>query len=143
MLIPLADDPFELAFSESAINQGHGNTMKGKVPGGIPRIFPIVRHRHDTFIVEMAPVRIAAEFAQLRRGWLGWIAIQPFFDNVVIELLVPKETGEGLPLNGPLFFVQTSWRKSLVEFICLLSTQIDRFIKSTNGGRVPTGRILS
>src|SRR5438105_8657842 len=119
MLIPLADDPLELAFSESAINQGHRNTMKGKVPGGIPGIFPIVRHRHDTFIVEMAPVRIAPELAKLRRRWLARIAVEPFFNNVVIELLVPKETGERLPLNGLLFFAQTSWRESFVEFIRL------------------------
>ena len=93
--------------------------MKGEVPGGIPGIFPIIRHRHDTFIVEMAPVGIAAEFAQLWRRWLGRITVQPFFDNVVIELLVPQQASEGLPLNGLLFFAQTSWREGFVEFIRL------------------------
>ena len=91
----------------------------------------------------MAPVRVTSELANLRRRWLGWISIQPFFDNVVVELLVPKETGERLPLNGPLFFAQTSWRKGFVKFIRLPSTQSDRFIKSIKSSSARIGRILS
>ena len=62
--IPLARQQDELLLSEVRIQIGERQTVKRQIPGGVPRIFPLVRHRDDVGIVEVAPVGVASALAR-------------------------------------------------------------------------------
>src|SRR6201991_474056 len=72
--------------------------MEGKIPGGIPGVFPLVGHRDDVVVIEMTPVRVAAGLPSVRRRKL--VTIQPARDVVMIELLAPYHSGKRLPHHG-------------------------------------------
>lgn len=55
-----------------------------------PGILPLIRHQYDITIEKMAPVGIAAIFPALGRSRLLGVAIQPVFNDVMVELLAPK-----------------------------------------------------
>ena len=58
--VPVARQQQQLVLGEARIDQRQGDGMKGEVPGGVPRVFPLVRHRDDVGIVQMQPVGIAS-----------------------------------------------------------------------------------
>src|SRR5882724_1616780 len=67
--------------------------MEREVPGCEPGILPCVGHRKNVTAVELAPIRVAAQFAVLGRWRLLWITIEPVVNNVVIKLFAPEQTG--------------------------------------------------
>ncbi len=73
--------------------------MKRQIPGGEPRILPLVGHREHVVVVDVNPGPIAAQQALGRRRRHGRIALQPLFHHVVIKLLAPQQAGEGLALH--------------------------------------------
>ena len=77
MHVPLAPELDELALGEARIDQGRGDAMEGQVPGGEPRVLPIVGHRQDIGAVEQTPVAVAAVPSLGRRWRLGGVAVQP------------------------------------------------------------------
>ena len=70
--------------------------VKCEIPGGIPGILPLVRHRQDIAGKEMPPVIVAAGPALERRRRRPRVSFQPFADHVVIELLRPEQPGARL-----------------------------------------------
>ena len=102
MLIPFAHDQLQLRLGELHIDQREGQTVKGEVPRRVPRKFPFIRHRHDAFVIKMTPASVAAAQSFLRRRRQAGIAIEPLVDDIVIILLVPKQSGERLTLNCAL-----------------------------------------
>ena len=83
-----------------------GQHVEGQVPDGVPRVLPLVGHGDDIHVVEMFPVGVATLLALRRRRWAGRIAFKPEFDRIVVELLGPHETGEGLPLHAAFIVAQ-------------------------------------
>src|SRR5215211_3989626 len=75
--------------------------MKCEIPGCEPRVFPLVRHRHDIGGDQVTPTTVTAALAALRRRRLERIAIQPFLHIEVVELLAPQHPGKGLTLYTP------------------------------------------
>ena len=73
--------------------------MECQIPGGEPRIFPLVGHGKHVVVIHVNPVAIAAQQALGRRRGHGRIALQPLFHHVVIELLAPQQPGKGLALH--------------------------------------------
>src|SRR5205814_538557 len=67
MHVPLAHQQIKLALGKFTIDQRKRNTVEREVPGRIPWIFPLVRHRHYALVVQMPPVLIAPVFALRRR----------------------------------------------------------------------------
>ena len=57
--VVLAQHQLQLLLAEILIDQRQGNHVKGQVPGGVPRIFPFVRHRDHVAVVHVVPVVVA------------------------------------------------------------------------------------
>src|SRR5205814_9990535 len=91
--------------------------MERQVPGGVPRIFPFVRHRHDALVVKMTPLCVAAVLSLRRRRWLTRIALEPILNYVVVELLRPKHSGQRLAMNEFVVGTQTGSLESGVKFV--------------------------
>src|SRR5258708_19028175 len=100
MHVPLPQEQIELTFGKGAIDQGERNTVERQVPGGIPGVFPLVWHRHDTLIVEVSPPGIASIPALRWWEWLGLVPLQPLLNNIVIELFFPEHPPQSLSLQA-------------------------------------------
>ena len=94
MHVPFAQHQHELFLGEDRVHQRQGDTVERKVPGGVPGVLPLVRHRDDVGVVQMPPFMIAALLPFARRRRHGGIAVEPFLDDIMIELLRPQETGK-------------------------------------------------
>src|SRR5579875_1606526 len=101
---PFATKENELTLGESGIDKRENNTVKGKVPGSIPRILPGVGHREHIEIIEVPPIVITSPFALGRWGRKAWVSIQPGGYVIVVELLAPQHAGKGLELDVFLIF---------------------------------------
>ena len=94
--VPFPQQHQQLVLGEGRIDRGEGDHVEGRVPGGEPRVLPLVGHRQDVAGEEVAPVGIAAAQAVLRRFRPVAIALEPVFDDVVVELLGPQKAGVAL-----------------------------------------------
>ena len=65
--------------------------VEREVPGGVPRVLPLVGHRDDVAVEQVRPVAVAARRARLGGGggWPGSPSSQSF-DDVVVELLASR-----------------------------------------------------
>ncbi len=85
--VPLPAEEDQLRLGELRVDVGQRDAVKGEVPGGVPRVLPLVGHRDDVAVVEVRPLVVAAA-AALRWRWReGGIAIEPAA-HVVVEVLL-------------------------------------------------------
>ena len=97
VLEPLAAQQQQLVLGERRVDVRQRDAVEGEVPGGEPRVLPLVRHRHDVEGVEVcASGRCGPCGALGRRRRLGRVAVEPAGDVVVVELLAPQHPGERL-----------------------------------------------
>ncbi len=67
VLEPLTAQQEQLVLGEPGIDVRQRHAVEGQVPRRVPRVLPLVRHRHDVEGVEVPPPRVAAAEA-LSRG---------------------------------------------------------------------------
>src|SRR5271155_5877535 len=99
MHAPFACQQDELTLCEVWVNKSMRDAMKSQVPRGKPRIFPLVRHREHVTDVDVRPLLVPARFAFRRRCRLSRVALNPLGDVVVVTLLIPEHTCQGLTLH--------------------------------------------
>src|SRR6516162_8865618 len=68
MQIGLGQHQIELLLSKVTVDHAQGNGVNRKVPGGIPRIFPSVRHGEDVVVNHMEPATVSYELATAAQG---------------------------------------------------------------------------
>ncbi len=96
MQIIAAHHEIELLFAELLIHQAQRQNMECKIPGRIPGIFPLVRHRNDVRVVHVMPMLVtrgAADPAERIRTAFA----QPLVHVVIIKLLGPQHACQRLP----------------------------------------------
>ena len=91
--VPLTQQQQQLVLSEPRVNRRIRDHVKGQIPSGVPRVLPLVRHRHDVAIVEVREVRIAAILTVARRLRLRGVPFQPTAYVIPIELSRPDQPG--------------------------------------------------
>ena len=99
MHVPLAREKHQLLLGELRIDECQRERVKCQVPGGVPGIFPLVRHRDDVGVVQMHPLVIAAAPTFGGRRNLPRIALDPFRHVEIEILLAPDHAGKGLALH--------------------------------------------
>ena len=60
-LIPLAQQQRKLLLGEIGIHHGQGDGMKRQIPGGEPRVLPLVGHGEHVVVVDVNPGPIPAQ----------------------------------------------------------------------------------
>src|SRR4051812_33592667 len=65
--VPFPQKERELSLGESRISRSNGYGMESKIPGGIPGILPLVRHRDDVFVEEVDPFMVPTQLPLGRR----------------------------------------------------------------------------
>src|SRR5215472_296220 len=86
--INLAQKQVELLFGEIDIDRRQRKCMKGKVPGGEPRILPLVRHRDDVIADHVEPLAVA-DLPGRGPHWIGAVLLEPSVRVVKEVLLAP------------------------------------------------------
>ena len=112
--VPFANHQDELFFGKVGIHESQREAVEGQIPGGVPRILPLVRHRDDVSIVQMRPLVVATVLSLGGRRWKSWVAFEPLLHHVVIKLFGPKQSCKRLPhdLSGV-------WGEGLGENCCV------------------------
>ena len=87
---------FQLFFAKVLIDQRQGRDMEGEIPGGIPRIFPFVRHRDHVRVDHVSPA-VVADGPLIRFVRLNAVLFEPPTDVIEKELLGPEHPGQSLP----------------------------------------------
>ena len=59
VLEPLPAEQHQLVLGEPGVDVGQRHAVEGQVPGGEPRVLPLVGHRQDVEGVEVPPARVA------------------------------------------------------------------------------------
>ena len=57
--VALAQHQLELLLAEVRVDERQGEDVEGEVPGRVPGILPLVRHRDDVAVVHVVPVVVA------------------------------------------------------------------------------------
>ena len=97
VLEPLPAEQDQLVLRERGVDAGERDAVEGEIPGGEPRVLPLVGHRHDVEGVERPPVLVAAGEPRVGRPRLRRVAVEPARDVVGVELLAPEHPGQRLP----------------------------------------------
>src|SRR6516225_972224 len=102
--------------------------MKGEVPGGEPRIFPLVRHRDDMIADHVEPLAVA-NLAGRGPHWVGIVFHEPFIGMVKEILLAPQHPGQRLShhIGYVLAYAGGSYRP--VKLVGLAPTRLYDLIK--------------
>ena len=94
--VPLAAEQDQLGLGELGVDVGERDAVEREIPGRVPRVLPLVRHRDDIAIVEVGPLVVAAGQPLARGRRVGRVAGQPAAHVEVEELLGPQHPGERL-----------------------------------------------
>src|SRR5262249_22459568 len=101
-----------------------------QIPGGVPRILPLVRHRDHIAVVEVNPPRVATLEAALRRRRVNWIPFQPMAHRVMKELLCPEEPAIGLPDDRLLVACEVAAPAGRIEHLGLGYPVLEYLVES-------------
>ena len=84
--IETAQHQQQLLLGEIEVDQRQGDRVEGQVPGRIPRVFPLVRHRNDVGVQHVKPVGIAHAAAA---GWHERMTVVLLKPSIQIEVVGP------------------------------------------------------
>ena len=135
VLEPLAAEQRQLVLRERRVDVRERDAVERHVPRGEPRVLPLVGHRHDVEGVEAPPAGVAALEPRGRRARLGRVAVEPALDVVVVELLAPQHSGEGLTHHVRLVVGHAGRRQLGVELVGLRAPARDARRRSPTTGR--------
>ena len=120
MLELLEEQHPEILLGGAWIDESERDAVECEVPGGEPRILPLVRHGEDAHGIQVAPVNVANVLARFGRRAAGIITVEPKIYVEEIRLLVPKHAGERLALDQPVVARCRRRMDRIVEFVSLL-----------------------
>src|SRR5262245_52644992 len=104
--------------------------MESEIPGGIPRVLPLVGHGDHIAVEHVEPLRIAHVAANGLEQWMTLVLAQPALQVEVVVLLAPEHSRECLSVDASLIFVERFGRNTFIELVsvsnaavqCLLET---------------------
>src|SRR6516165_946393 len=113
--------------------------MKGEVPSGKPRIFPLVRHRDDMIADHVEPLAVA-NLAGRGSHWVGIMFHEPFIGMVKEILLAPQHPGQRLPHDIGRILAYAGRRYRPIKLVGLAPARLYDLIKFL-AKRVPRYRV--
>ena len=95
--VVVAQHQVELLLGEVGIDHAQRDHVEGQVPGRVPRVLPLVRHRDDVVIEHVRPLAVAHALALLPGQMAaGAMLVEPQVEVVVEVLLGPEHAGQRL-----------------------------------------------
>ena len=104
--IETAQHQQELLLGEIEVHQRQGDRVEGQVPGRIPGILPLVRHRDHVGVQHVKPFRVPHAVAGGFHERMTLVLLQPLIQIEVVVLLAPQHSRQRLAVHPPFIFVQ-------------------------------------
>ena len=118
--IELIQHQQQLLFSEIKIYDRQRDRMEGQVPGRVPRVFPLVRHRDHVGVQHVEPVGVPHALPGVVHHGMAVVLHQPPLEVVEVELLAPQHARNGLAVHPSLVVAQRLRRDPLEELVGLV-----------------------
>ena len=93
--VDVLEHQLQLVFGEVLIDDGERQRVEGQVPGRVPGVLPLVRHRDDVLVQHVEPLRVPGIAISLMQG-IGVVLVQPVVAVKEEELFAPEHAGQGL-----------------------------------------------
>ena len=122
-------EELQLFLAEVRVDQGQRRDVESEVPGGVPGVFPLVRHR-DHVRVDHVPPTVVADGARVRLVRLDAVLLEPPADVVEEELLGPEHPGQGLPHDTGRVGVERRGDDGRVELVGFLEPGLEDVVKT-------------
>ena len=136
--VPLAQDQQQLPLGKFRVDQREGDGMERAVPGGEPRVLPLVGHRQHLGSVEVLPIRVArAAGRRLRRGR---VALDGAAHVEEVGLLGPQHAGQRLALHQPGILVADIGLQRCIELVGIGDPLLEPVVEIQEGAAVALGR---
>ena len=128
--VALAQHQLQLLLAEIGIDERQGEDVEGEVPGRVPGILPLVRHRDHVAVVHVVPVVVARGGLARRLERVGAALLQPLVHVVVVELLAPEHARQGLPHDVGRVGVQRGRDDGGVELVGLGAPRLEDVVEA-------------
>ena len=100
--VDVAQHERELLLGEVEVDQRQRQRVEGEIPGRVPRVLPLVRHRDDVVVDHVEPLDVAAVADALVGQRAGAMAGEPAVEIEEVVLLAPQHAGERLAQHQAL-----------------------------------------
>ncbi len=120
----------DLAFREVRVDHGERNAVERQVPGGVPRVLPLVGHGHDVVVEHVEPRLVAAPPPGRRSQRVEVALTQPAVHVEVIALLGPQHPRQGLAHDRLRVIGHRRRRDGLVELVRLGPPPRDQLVRA-------------
>ena len=127
--VPLAQHQLQLLLAEIRIDERQCDHVKGQIPGRVPGILPLVRHRDHVAVVHVVPVVVARRGLAGRLEGVGAALFQPVVHVVVVKLLAPQHSGQGLTHDIGRVGVERRGSDAGVELVGLLAPRLQHVVE--------------
>ena len=94
--VAFVQDQLQLLLGEGRIDHRERDRVEREVPGRVPGVLPLVRHRDDVRVVHVEPL-VVADGLLVAQGDIGPVLAEPAVQVVEVVLLRPEHAGQGLP----------------------------------------------
>ena len=130
----------QLLLCEVEVHHGERHRVEGEVPGGIPRVLPLVRHRDHVGVQHVEPIGVAHVAAGAFQQRMTPVLAQPALQVEVVELLAPEHSRQRLAVHAALILRQRPGRDPLVELIGVGDPALEDLLETAEGILHPGGR---
>ena len=107
----------ELLLREVEVDEPEGEGVEGEVPGGIPRVLPLVGHGDDIAVEHVEPLSVSRVPPPRPHERVGIVLLEPGVHVEQVVLLGPEHPREGLPVDPSLVLAQRGGGDPLVELV--------------------------
>ena len=118
----------DLALREVRVDHGQRDAVERQVPGGVPRVLPLVGHGHDVVVDHVEPRLVAGPPPGRRPQRVDVALAQPAVDVEVVALLGPQHPGQRLAHDRLGIVGHRRRRDGLVELVRLGPPPRDQLI---------------
>jgi hypothetical protein len=132
VLVEPAEQHVDLLFGEADVDHRQRDRVEGEVPGGEPRVLPLVRHGQHVVGDEVEPVGVADAGVSVHR--VAAMLDQPALHVVRVVLLAPQHPGERLPDDPALLFGHLRMGQARVELVRLGLAPVDQLVELRRDG---------
>mmetsp|Transcript_91741 Transcript_91741/g.296814 ORF Transcript_91741/g.296814 Transcript_91741/m.296814 type:complete len:353 (-) Transcript_91741:605-1663(-) len=107
--------------------------MEGEIPSGVPREFPLVRHRDDVAVVHVVPIAVPDRLPFLGRLRAVRVAFEKLVEVIIVKLLGPDHARQGLALDALVLEILDARLQYPIELLRLKVPCREDFLEGLEG----------
>jgi hypothetical protein len=130
--VRLVQHEVELLLGEVHVDRREGDRVESEVPGGVPRVLPLVGHGNHVVVDHVAPLPVARGTGRDGEG-VDPVLLQPPVGVEEVVLLGPQHAGDGLPHHQHLVLRRLGGSDGMEELVRIPLALFDHVVESREG----------